>query len=167
MKRLFNLFCCISAAIFSLSGCFKPDAPKVKDADLLYGYWEVVHTHEEGHSQSIMDDGSIDHYVFDDSYPIAAGDGRCEYAVLYFDGMFVSFVATDDPEIVDVLNVPSPYRRSGDKLYGYLFEGDFCKYVTIKTLNEEELVLYMDDSGVEEDGLYDIFHQTLTFRRIK
>ena len=110
MKRLLNLFCCISAAIFSLSGCFKPDAPKVKDADLLYGYWEVVHTEEDGHYSYINPDGSPGPSgIYDDSHDVAA----------------------------------------------------------IKTLNEEEFVLYMDDSGVEEDGLYDIFHQTLTFRRIK
>ena len=181
MKKLFISLFSLMVVALSVSGCFRPEGMSDDaDADLLTGYWEIVHLEEEYLNYEIYADGTSGQ-VYQDyfSEDISVNDGNESYAVLQFSPAYITLIATDCPDDVEILMQPLSYTRSGDKLYGIAFEGDFCKYTQIKSLDEDRLVLFMEDIGtdyyegvdpVQENpaiGFYEEWRSTMTYRRIE
>lgn len=170
MKRLLMMFGCLAAVVFSLSGCFKPDGTNDVESDLLLGYWEVVHIKDDDESYYIENgiQSTPDRWEFDSD--IIPDDGNEEYMVYHFTRSMLTLIATDDPSSAELIGISLPYNRSGNKLSGAPFEGDYSNYCTIEKLDENELVLYQDDSGVYQDGsieYHESYKRTTTLRRIK
>lgn len=160
------------AAVLSITGCFKPDVSDKGDVNLLYGYWEVTHVADNDRWYFVDSEGNRSEdqtYVF--SSDIVPDDGNREYYVLHMGEAYATMIAGDDPEMASILEMPTPYDFTGDKIYGVLFQGDYSKCVTVTRLDEDYLVLYQEDTGVDvsEDGAetHEFLTRTTTLRRIK
>lgn len=173
MKKLFSRFSILITAIFCLSGCFKPDmnGETSDNKKLLYGYWEVVHVVDDDYWYYVDSEGvQSETFTWNFNSDIFPNDGNREYSVVLITETSVVTIATDDPDGVELLGESFPYNRSGDRLYGTFFEGDYSKYFTITRLDETYLVLYQEDNGVywNEDGSsgHEFLKRTVTLRRI-
>lgn len=157
MKKLFKLPLLMAFAI-TLVSCFKPDPSSADDMNMLEGYWEIVHIDEHDTWHYIRQDGTKtedQHYDF--SGNITCNDGNESYAVLHFTPTYITLIATDCKDDMEMIGLPLPYSYSDKKLSGPAFRGDFCDYITVEELDEDKLVLYMEDIGTEMYDLEDYF----------
>lgn len=145
-----------------LSGCaFEVNEADREDQHQLEGYWETVHLYEE----ETGTDSTGEPYSYTEDIDILPGD-REHYMVLRFTEAYVTIIATYDPEVALLLDIPIPYTLEGRKIYSMLFVGEFADHMTVEELTEEKLVLRMDDEGTDEDGSYSDFMQLITFKRV-
>ena len=169
MKR-FLLFFTLIGLLFSVSSCFKPDGSLSEKENLLLGYWEVSHITDEDVIYYTDENGTeqvFDSYSFDED--IKANDGNEEYFVLNFSEVTVTLIATDIPDMAELLNIPLAYTQENNKLYGMIFNNEYCEYTLIKSLDKNNLVILASEQDTyTENGItYRLdFKRTTTFKRI-
>lgn len=158
------------AVMLSLSGCFKPDlSTDTTENSRLTGYWECVHLKERDITYEISDDGSkvnpMDNSTETD---VTLNDGSGDYKIIRFTENFVTLIATDDPDMASILNLPYTYTFDGKTISGLFFAGDFNPgNMEIEFIGNDTMIISGDDSGYDEDGdSYDDYYSWTTFKRI-
>lgn len=180
--KLFRSFSCLMALSFLLSGCFKPEVSgNGDDADLLYGFWEVVHVADDDYWYTLYSDGTEGNKeTYVNSASVTPNDGQEEYYVWHISESFATLIATDCADAVEMLEIPIPYTYNDGKLFGLAFSGDYVNYSSITKLDSNTLVLYTEDIGtdyVSDDdyseyerysiGTYEHYTRTTTLNRIE
>lgn len=152
----------IAAACTFSAGCtVKEDEEAVAVFNKLMGYWEVVHIYETEDYYYVGDD-YINHT--EDDYDVSQQD--VDYAVLRFTPEYMTFVATGDPEVAGYIGLPVPYSVTSDgKLYSYITSGDYTDYVTLEFRGDDEMLMYLDDEGTDDD-MHSDYYSITTFRRV-
>lgn len=159
--------------VVALVSCFRPDDSAIPADNKLIGYWEVVHSKESDKGYIIEADGSHSPYNYIDDFNVSCNDGKEMWNIFHFTDAYVTLIATDDPEMAMILDIPVGYTRVGNTLTSLLFEGDLNNEVTISFEGDDTLILYKNETGFlfnedwgrnEEYMEYEIW---LTLRRVK
>lgn len=168
MKRLIS-YITLAVMVITTSGCFKPDETGSKEAASLNGYWETIRLKEQDYSYETGPDGNkTNESRFEEEYDIAPNDGNENWRIIRFQGGMVSIIASDCEDDMETYGIPFTYSLSGNRLTSMMFSGDFTNVVTIEFTGEDEMTIFLDDSGKStEDGwtTHQEFKSWTTYRR--
>lgn len=171
--KIFTLV--FAVVICTMTSCFRPDGTATDDTgNKLIGYWELVHILEETLRYDIYENGEAGTPYFNtNSYDIACNDGRKEWCIVRFTESTMSIVATDDPELVAIIDLPVPYTFDGKKLVSAFINLDFSEsFAEVKFRNENSMEFYILDEGDiynEESGkpeAHEKYQSWTTYRRV-
>ena len=171
-RKMFTL--AFAAVICTMTGCFRPDDSAAgAAAGKLVGYWEVSHIAEDNYQYDIYEDGTTgEPNSVIDSYDVICDDGRKEWGIMRFTESMMTYVATDDPELVGILDVPVPYTFDGKKLVSAFIQLDHGPgFAEVEFKNDDYMVLYILDEGYlyKDNGKrngYEKCQTWTTFRRV-
>ncbi len=169
MKHFFRCVLSLVVLATTMTGCFKPEGAGPESLESkLQGYWEHVHYKESGWFYYNDENGTPgEKEYYNDEYDVTCNDGKREWMVLRFHQGSVYLVATDDPESVNLLDMPIPYSLDGNVLSSMLISGDHTNSATISFENENEMTLYLYDAGSMDDNAgYECDESWITYRRI-
>lgn len=137
-------------SLLTTTGCWRPDE-SASPTDKLVGYWEVTHYSESDKGYTIEADGSTSPYNFYEEYDVHCDDGHVVWNIFHFSDAYITLIATDDPDMATVLNIPVSYARTGNTLTSLFFEGDLNNEVVIDFDGDD--ILYLDK--IEQGFLFD------------
>lgn len=157
----------IPSCVSCVKDFVEQDEETQKNHSKLLGVWEPIYQYDHGWFQ--YPGSEIQTYA--EAYPITEGMTD-DYNVFCFKSSTVSIIATSDPEIMDILGIPTPYSLNKDVLSGRFFWGDYTQHVTIDFQGDDFMRVRMVDvgQGPTVDGEYyeEFEHYTgvTIFRRI-
>ena len=164
-----------AVVLCTMTSCFRPDGTAAEeDANMLVGYWELVHAAEESLWRDVNEDGTLgEAELYSDSYDITCNDGNKEWCIMRFTESVMSFVATDDPDMALILDLPIPYSFDGKKLVSPLMGLDSSEgFASVEFINDDCMEFYILDEGDvydEETGGYEGYEKCQswkTYRRV-
>lgn len=156
------------ALCIGFTACTSDDDDENSTANLLIGYWEVIHFEDHGTDTYTDADGKkvVNNYGENREITSQADE---EYAVCSFGLTSCMIIATGDPDFAFELNKPCPYKINGTKLSCPLFSGDYSDHCTIKTLTATTLELEYNEEGTDSEGTYpihEVYYKRLVMKRI-
>ena len=157
-----RLLCMLAFAVSLFTACSSKEGPASLDTfNKLQGYWESIHIKE--YDAAVTPEGTKEIYVDRD---VDIEQTSTDYYVMRFNSSTVTFIATGDPDDIELLDIPFSYTVSeGNKLGGMVFCGDYAGFSTIKELTDDKLVITLEEHYADEG--YDCeFYQEITFRKI-